>query len=212
MLLRQRSSAPLGEHPVAKTASLSAIAGAVLAFGHFAAPAEAGPNRTFVSGTGTDSGTCARAAPRRTFAFALTQTAAGGEIGVLDPAGYDPVTITKAISIVNGGGLAAIGASSGNAITINAGASDSVHLRGLTIDGFGAPATGILFNTGGNLTIANCVVRGFTSTSSSFSVSNTIASNNSGGVGIFITPTGSAAVTGVLSEVTANNNFAPESP
>jgi hypothetical protein len=87
---------------------------------------------------GTDSGACTRAAPCRTFALALTQTAAGGEIDVLDPAGYGAVTINKSISIVNDGvGVAAIGASSGNAITITAGASDSVHLRGLTIEGKG---------------------------------------------------------------------------
>jgi hypothetical protein len=132
---------------------------------------------------------------------------------VLDPAGYGAVTITKAISIVNDGvGVAAIGAGSGNGITINAGASDSVRLRGLTIEGLGS-LTGIQFNTGGNLVIENCVIRGFTnaginispSTSSSFSVSNTIASNN-GFAGLWVQPTGSAAVTGVLSTVTANNN------
>ena len=123
---------------------------------------QAGPNRTFVSGTGTDSGTCTRAAPCKTFAFALTQTAAGGEIDVLDPAGYGAVTITKAISIVNDGvGVAAIGVSSGNAITINAGANDSVHLRGLTIEGLGSGLSGILFNSGANLAIENCVIRNF---------------------------------------------------
>jgi hypothetical protein len=67
-----------------KTASLS-IAGALLACGLSAVPAHAA-TRTFVSGTGTDSGTCGRATPCRTFAFALTQTAAGGEIDVLDAA------------------------------------------------------------------------------------------------------------------------------
>jgi len=93
-------------------------------------------------------------APCRTFAFALTQTAAGGEIDVLDPAGYGMVTITKAISIVNDGvGAATIGTSSGNAITINAGALDSVLVRGLTTDGLGTGSNGILFNTGGNLAI-----------------------------------------------------------
>jgi Right handed beta helix region len=195
---------------MAKTASLSTIAGALLAFGLFAAPAQAGP------GTGTDSGACTRAAPCRTFAFALTQTNAGGEIDVLDPAGYGAVTITKAISIVSdGAGVAAIGVSSGNAITIDAGPNDSVHLRGLTIEGLGSGTNGILFNTGGNLAIENCVVRGFgtaginisPSTSSSFSVANTIASNNGlHSSGIFIQPTGSALVTGVLSKVITNNN------
>jgi hypothetical protein len=198
-----------------KIASLPTIAGALLAFGLSAAPAQAGPNRTWVSGHGADSGGCALVAPCRTFAFALTQTAAGGEIDVLDPADYGTVTITKAISIVNDGvGVAAIGAGSGNAITINAGASDSVHLRGLTIEGLGSGSNGILFTTGGNLAIENCVIGNFVkaginivpSTSSSFSVSNTIASNNLAN-GILVVPTVSAVVTGVLSEVTANNNF-----
>jgi Right handed beta helix region len=195
-----------------KIASLQAIAAALFACGLSAAPAQAGPNRTWVSGLGTDSGACTRAAPCKTFAFALTQTAAGGEIDVLDPAGYGAVTITKAVSIVNDGvGAAAIGAGAGNGITINAGAEDSVHVRGLTIAGLGSGANGILFNTGGNLAIENCVIRNFVqginispSTSSSFAVSNTIASNN--GSGITVIPTGSAAVTGVLSTVTANNN------
>jgi hypothetical protein len=76
-----------------KITSLHAIAAALLSCGLAAAPAQAGPNRTFVSGLGTDSGTCTRPAPCRTFAFALTVTTAGGEIDVLDPAGYGPVTI-----------------------------------------------------------------------------------------------------------------------
>jgi hypothetical protein len=199
-----------------KITSLS-VTVALLAFGFSAAPAQAGPNRTWVSGHGTDSGGCPVTAPCRTFAFALTQTAAGGEIDVLEPAGYGPVTITKSISIVNDGvGTAAIGVESGNAITIKAGANDSVHLRGLTIDGLGRAANGIQFNSGARVDIENCVVRGFfavaginisPSTSSNFSVSNTIAANNILAFGIDINPTGSAVVTGVFSKVTANNNF-----
>ena len=158
------------------------------------------------------SGACALVAPCRTFAFALTQTAAGGEIDVLDPADYGTVSITKAVSIVNDGvGVAAIGSPTNNGVTINAGASDSVHLRGLTIDGTGL--YGILFTTGGTLEIENCVVRNFAnaginivpSTSSSFSVFNTIA-NNSVNDGILVKPTGSAVVSGVLSKVITNNN------
>ncbi|MGH6848459.1 MAG: hypothetical protein ACREC0_13790, partial [Methylocella sp.] len=124
--------------------------------------------------------------------------------------------INKAISIVNDGvGTAGIGASAGgNSIVINAGPSDSVHLRGLTLLGLGTGANGILFTAGGNLAIENCVIRSFAfaglnispSTSSSFSVSNTIVSNNSGGAGISVQPTGTAVVSGVISNVTANNN------
>jgi hypothetical protein len=82
-----------------KIASFPAIAGALLAIGFSAAPAHALATRTWVSGHGADSGACALAAPCRTFAFALTQTASGGEIDVLDPAGYGTVNITQAISI-----------------------------------------------------------------------------------------------------------------
>jgi hypothetical protein len=75
---------------------------------------------------------------------------AGGEIDVLDPAGYGTVTITKAISIVNAGvGAPTIGTSLGDGVTINAGAGDSVHLRGLTVEGLGSGKAGITFITGG---------------------------------------------------------------
>ncbi|MGC2222097.1 MAG: hypothetical protein WA624_06900, partial [Methylocella sp.] len=188
----------------------------LVAFGLSAAPAQAGPNRTWVSGKGIDAGAYPVTAPCRTFAFAIGQTDAGGEIDVLDPAGYGTVTITKVISIVNDGvGVAAIGAATGNGVKINAGATDSVHLRGLTMDGLGGGSNGIHFNAGGNLAIENCVIRGFTNagiaitpgTASSFSVSNTIASNN-GREGILVNPKSvPIVVNGVLSKVTANDNF-----
>jgi hypothetical protein len=194
-----------------KIEKLPTIAGALFALGVSAAPVHAQALRTCVSGRGTDSGDCTRAAPCRTLAFAITQTVAGGEIDVLDPAGYGTVTITKAISIINDGvGVAGITAG----VAINAGATDSVHLRGLTIEALLIGSIGIQFNTGGNLAIENCAVRNFAkvginispSTTSSFSVANTIASGN-GGTGIIIAPTGSAVVKGVLSKVTANDNF-----
>lgn len=197
-----------------KIISLS-IATALLVLVFSAVSAGAEP-RTWVSGRGTDSNVCGTlSAPCRTFASALIQTDAGGEIDVLDPADFGTVTINKSISIINDGvGTAGILAGPGvSGITINAGTNDSVHLRGLIIEGSGGGTIGIQFNTGGNLAIENCVVRGFTadginispSTSSSFSVSNTIASNNNNH-GIAVGPTGAAVVTGVLSKVRANNN------
>jgi hypothetical protein len=194
--------------------SLQAIAAALLACGLPAAPAQASPHRTWVSGKGTDSGACTLALPCRSFAFAFTQTAPGGEIDVLDPAGYGPMLITNAISIVNdGAGVAAIQTGTGNGITIIASGDDNVHLRGLTIEGLGSGSDGIQFTSGGNLEIENCVIRNFgntgieiaPNTSSSFSVSNTIASNNSND-GIVVGPAASAVVEGVLSKVIANNN------
>jgi hypothetical protein len=64
-------------------------------------PAEATVDHTYVSGKGTDTGECeSPPIACRTFAYALSQTAASGEIIVLDPADYSPVTITKSISLV----------------------------------------------------------------------------------------------------------------
>src|SRR5262245_17075337 len=64
-----------------------------------AGQAHAQANRTFVSGSGNDANPCSLPAPCRSFAGAITKTNAGGEIVVLDSAGYGSVTITKSISI-----------------------------------------------------------------------------------------------------------------
>src|SRR5215469_13230218 len=118
-------------------------------------------NRTFVSGSGNDANPCSLGAPCRSFAGAIAQTSPGGEIAVLDTAGYGQVTITKAVSIVNEEGVeAGITVTSGDGITINAGATDVVNLRGLTIVG-GSGSHGITLNSGAALNIQNCVVRGF---------------------------------------------------
>ncbi len=97
---------------------------------------EPAPNFTFVSGVGDDSNPCSREAPCRTFAAAISKTKAGGEIDVLDPGGYGPVTITKSITI-DGKGMASILASGTNGISVNAGSTDVVILRNLSITGAG---------------------------------------------------------------------------
>jgi len=63
------------------------------------APAQAQAVRTFVSGAGSDANPCTVTAPCRHFQAAYNVTAAGGEINVLDPAGYGPLTISQALSI-----------------------------------------------------------------------------------------------------------------
>src|SRR4051794_24295465 len=55
--------------------------------------------RTWVSGTGDDANPCSRTAPCKTFAGAISKTAAGGEINALDAGGYGGVTITKSLTI-----------------------------------------------------------------------------------------------------------------
>ena len=45
--------------------------------------------RTWVSGVGDDANPCSRTAPCKTFAGAISKTAAGGTIDVLDPGEID---------------------------------------------------------------------------------------------------------------------------
>lgn len=119
-------------------------------------------SRTWVSGVGDDANPCSRTAPCKTFAGAISKTAAGGTIDALDPGGFGAVTITKAITIEAVGTVASVLVSGTNGIIINAGASDVVVLRGLTVEGLGSGLNGIRFLGGAKLTIERCVVQGFT--------------------------------------------------
>ena len=120
-------------------------------------------SRTWVSGVGDDANPCSRTAPCKTFAGAISKTAAGGEIDALDPAGYGAVTITKAITIDGGGGqVASVLVSGTNGIVVQAGPSDVVILRNLRINGIGTGINGVRFLSGKDLNVENCVIFGFT--------------------------------------------------
>ena len=101
----------------------------------FASLAQAQATRTWVSGVGDDANPCSRTAPCKTFAGAISKTAACGEISVLDPGGFGAVTITKSITIDGTGTLAGILASVGTGIIINAATTDVITIRGVSIDG-----------------------------------------------------------------------------
>src|SRR5881227_2035926 len=119
-------------------------------FAVFAAtvPANAQATRTWVSGVGDDANPCSRTAPCKTFAGAISKTAAGGEISVLDPGGFGAVTITKAITINGDGTLAGILSATVNAVIVNAGANDMVVLRSISINGVGSGINGIRYLAG----------------------------------------------------------------
>jgi hypothetical protein len=153
-----------------RPARLPLIAGVLAALAALhATPALA--QRVFVAAQGSDANPCTFALPCRTFQHAHDTVAAGGEIDVLDPAGYGAVAISKAISI-QGHGFSGISVGSGGTgITINAGATAAVSLNGLLIEGSGAGANGVMFNSGKSLVVANCAVRNLTGTGLAF-VSN----------------------------------------
>jgi hypothetical protein len=126
-----------------------------------AAPAQAQATRTWVSGVGDDANPCSRTAPCKTFAGAISKTAPGGEINVLDPGGFGAVTITKSISIISGfeAGVLAAGV---NGIVVSVASTDKVLLEGLDIEGVGTGVNGIQIIGGGRTTIRKCSIRNFT--------------------------------------------------
>ncbi len=126
------------------------------------APANAQATRTWVSGVGDDVNPCSRTAPCKTFAGAISKTAAGGEISALDPAGFGTITITKAITINGDGTLAGILSSLVNGVIVNAGVNDRVVLRNISINGKGDGLNGIRYLAGKSLLVDNVTISGFT--------------------------------------------------
>jgi hypothetical protein len=127
----------------------------------FSVPANAQATRTWVSGVGDDANPCSRTAPCKTFAGAISKTAAGGEINVLDPGGFGAVTITKSIQILSQF-EAGVLVSGTNGIIVNVGATDKVLLDGLDIEGLGTGLDGVKMIGTGKLFIHKCSIRNFT--------------------------------------------------
>jgi len=118
--------------------------------------ADAQATRTWVSGVGDDANPCSRTAPCITWAGAISKTAAGGEISALDPGGFGAVTITKAITLNGDGDLASVLATGTNGINVQAGATDVVIIRGLSLNGIAGGLNGISYTSGGTLVVENC--------------------------------------------------------
>src|SRR5262249_25157398 len=151
---RSSRQSPERRTAMKKIPTLSTILAATTAVALVVAPAHAvAPTKVWVSNAGVDSGTCgAVTAPCKTSVQALTNVAAGGEIGVLTPGDYGGIGIGKSVSITNDGtGEAGIQFTNGTAIFINAGVGDIVGLRGLVIDGQGSADGGIVFIQGSAL-------------------------------------------------------------
>jgi hypothetical protein len=191
----------------------SIIAVAVAAFGlAFVAPASAQATRTWVSGVGDDVNPCSRTAPCKTFAGAISKTAAGGEISVLDAGGYGALTITKSISIVSDGPEASILGSGVNGVVINTGPTDAVTLSGLFIEGGGTGINGVRIVQGGKIVVRDCLIRGFTQAGVSVEptaatavfISDTLLTRND--VGVRVKPSGSGAASALLERVQAVQN------
>jgi len=174
----------------------------------FVSLSHAQATRTWVSGVGDDINPCSRTAPCKTFAGAISKTAAGGEINVIDAGGFGAVNVTKSITIDGSGAMASILGAGTTAIIINIPATSNdartVRLRGLAINGAGTGLTGIKVVSASKVTIESSVLDGFTadgiavtSSGAQVFVKNTTIRNNAG-AGINV---GAAGVQVAISDV-----------
>jgi hypothetical protein len=139
---------------------------ASVAIAGIATPAAAQATRTWVSGVGDDLNPCSRTAPCKTFAGAISKTAASGEINCLDPGGFGAVTITKSVAIVCDGIGGGVLASGTNGVVVNAAATDKVLLSGLDIHGGGTGINGVRVRAAQSVVIRNSVIQAFSTPSS----------------------------------------------
>jgi hypothetical protein len=182
------------------------------------APAFAQATRTWVSGVGDDANPCSRTAPCKTFAGAISKTAAGGEIDALDPGGFGALTITKAITIDGGGQVASVLVAGTNGLVVAAGASDVVTLRNLQIQGLAPNASaglnGVRLTSRAALIMDHMQINNFANyciafepnaANSALVVTNSTVSNCAQG-GIFVAPQGVANVHASVSRTTSTRN------
>lgn len=148
-------------HAVRVLSRLRSIAMAALLVASL--PGHATIQRTFVATSGVDANPCTLTLPCRSVAAAIAQTNPGGEVIVLDSAGYGKATITQSVSLVAPSGIyAGVSVFAGDTgVTINA-PDATVLLRGLTINGQGGNY-GVEIQAAARVRIESCVISGMLS-------------------------------------------------
>jgi hypothetical protein len=152
--------------------------------------------RTWVSGVGDDANPCSRTAPCKTFAGAISKTATGGFIDVLDPGGFGTLTDHQVDHRrrvwridrrhARDGGI--------NSVIIN-GAALIVHLRNLSIESplpgnpSGQGLNGINVIAASQVHVEHCVIASFSNSAINFQIAGslfvndtTIMNNGNGGI------------------------------
>ena len=194
---------------IVRTALLLVLATLILP-----AAASGQATRTWVSGVGDDVNPCSRTAPCKTFAGAISKTAAKGEINCLDPGGFGALTITKAISVRCHNTNAGVLTNAANAINVSAGVNDKVVLRGLVLNGLGTATNGIRINSAAAVKIYDTEIFGFGSNGVEM-VSSTFLSrlmitrsdiHDNGGNGVLVAPPAGGNVTAQVSHTSLDDN------
>src|SRR5262249_26692384 len=138
---------------------------------------------------------CSLTAPCRHFQAAVTATSPGGEVDALDAGAYGSFIIDRPITIEGQGWSYVAPPNGGSAIAINS-VSGNVTIRGVSLNGVGATGgtNGIVFNSGTNLIVADCIVQNFGT-----------AGTSGTGNGILLQPATGTVNLAVTSTIAANN-------
>lgn len=176
-------------------------------------PASALNDRSYVTGTnlGAPANPCTRSQPCQTFAQALAQTNAGGEINCIDPGEYGKVAINKSITINCEAARGGITVASGSGIILSTSATDVVNISGVDIQGTGGVRGIECGGSVGELHVRAVIIRNFaegiffhpTNISQLVVKDSTFANATTAAIGIQPTSTGAANVH--LSRVRAEN-------
>jgi len=196
-----------------RTAVLITVLAAALACSLATAPAHARA-RTFVASYGNDANPCTFGSPCKTFQQAVNVVDPGGEVTAIDSAGFGPININKTVTITSPAGIEAgiVPADpTANAIdVISATATDTIVLRGLTLQSAGGGAIGVHALTGAAIEIVDCTVRGFSTgidiaseNALSVVISNTLVADN--GYGVYL-QTALGTIHAALDGIRSNNN------
>lgn len=186
-----------------------------LALSVWSGQADAQATRTWVSGVGDDANPCSRTAPCKTFAGAISKTAAGGEIDVLDPGAYGAVTITKSITINGTPFQAGVLASGTNGVIVNALATDTVILRGIDFVGVGTGLSAVNILAAKEVVLQNLRISDFTAAGVSVTASTAVnlmmdnvtmnKCEGANGIGVSLKPAAGGLVKAILNRVRIGN-------
>ena len=154
-----------------------------------AVPAALAQNgESWVASSGLSSNPCTRSAPCDTFATAQAKTNPGGEIDCVDTGYFGVITITQAL-IIDCSGTGAFAQS----ITVQAGNSDAVTIRNLSLAGGGVVGGAIVVISGQALHVENVNMTGYSSScvysnsAGPFTLTiDNATMSNCGGQGIFV--------------------------
>jgi Right handed beta helix region len=123
-------------------------------------PVHAQLTRSYVSRTGSDGNDCSQATPCGSFATAIANTNASGEVNAVDTGNYTSFTVSKSLTVKANGGVAGVTPFMAG-VTVSAGANDVVILSGLEINAFSNGGTiGIRIVSAREVHIMDCHIFG----------------------------------------------------